>query len=57
LIVSNPGIDSRVVKTPVATSEVAVTILIALGIDPDALDAVRKEGTAALPFTGGAEGN
>ena len=50
LIVSNPGFDRQVVKTPVATSQVAATILKALGIDPEELDAVRKEGTPVLPF-------
>jgi hypothetical protein len=50
LIVSNPEFDRRVVKTPVATSQVAATILQALGIDPSELDAVRKEGTTVLPF-------
>jgi hypothetical protein len=49
LIVSNPSLDARTVKTPVATSEVAVTLLEALGIDPTQLDAVRKEQTSLLP--------
>ena len=51
LIVSNPGIASQVVKTPVATSQVAATILQALGIDPGKLQAVRAEGTEPLPFS------
>jgi hypothetical protein len=50
LIVSNPHIDSRDVKSPVATSQVAASILKALGIDPDELQAVKKEGTKVLPF-------
>jgi hypothetical protein len=50
LIVSNPALHSRTVKTPVATSQVAASILIALGIDPNELQAVRKEGTTVLPF-------
>src|SRR5438552_3700961 len=50
LIVSNPSLDARKVKTPVVTSEVAVTILEALGIDANQLDAVRKEQTSVLPF-------
>jgi hypothetical protein len=50
LIVSNPSLDARKVKTPVVTSQVAVTILEALGIDSNQLDAVRKERTNALPF-------
>jgi predicted AlkP superfamily pyrophosphatase or phosphodiesterase len=50
LIVSNPDLHTRVVKTPVATSQVAPSILKALGIDPNELGAVRKEGTEILPF-------
>ena len=50
LIVSNPGMHARTVKTPVATSQVAPSILKALGIDPNELGAVRKEGTTVLPF-------
>ena len=49
LIVSNPGLHARVIKTPVATSQVAATILQSLGIDPSALKAVRIEHTQALP--------
>jgi Type I phosphodiesterase / nucleotide pyrophosphatase len=50
LIVSNPGLHARTVKTPVATSQVAASILKALGIDPSELQAVRREGTQVLPF-------
>ena len=50
LIVSNPSLDARTVKTPVITSQVAATLLEALGISSENLDAVRKEGTQALPF-------
>jgi hypothetical protein len=50
LIVSNPELQSKVVKTPVLTSQVAATILKSLGIDPDELIAVRKEGVPVLPF-------
>jgi hypothetical protein len=50
LIVSNPSLHSRVVKTPVATSQVAASLIKALGIDPNELQAVRKEGTEVLPF-------
>jgi type I phosphodiesterase/nucleotide pyrophosphatase len=50
LIVSNPELHARTVKTPVATSQVAPSILKALGIDPSELHAVRKEGTTVLPF-------
>jgi hypothetical protein len=50
LVVSNPSLHSRVAKTPVATSQVAASLLKALGIDPSELQAVRKEGTEVLPF-------
>jgi len=36
-------------KTPVATSQVAPTILQALGIDPKGLRSVRVEKTDVLP--------
>ena len=49
LIVSNPGIRASLLKTPVLTSQVAPTILKALGIDPRALHSVRVEQTKALP--------
>jgi len=49
LIVSHPRLRGAVVKTPVATSQVAPTILRALEIDPDALKSVRAEHTAVLP--------
>jgi hypothetical protein len=56
LIVSNPEIQSRTVKSPVTTSQVAASILAALGIDTDELQAVRREGTRVLPFLfGGGE--
>jgi hypothetical protein len=57
LIVSNPGIERTTVKSPVATSQVAASILKALGIDPSQLDAVRKEGTRVLPFLFGESGD
>jgi hypothetical protein len=49
LIVSNPSIKGRVVKTPVTTAQVPVTALQALALDPRELDAVRKEHTQPLP--------
>jgi len=49
LIVSNPGIAPSVIKTPVATSQVAATILLSLGLDADALRSVRVEKTEELP--------
>jgi Type I phosphodiesterase / nucleotide pyrophosphatase len=50
LIVSNPGLSAKVVKTPVATSQVAPSILKALGFDHSELQSVRREGTQVLPF-------
>ena len=50
LIVSNPGLKAAVVKTPVATSQVAPTILRALGLDPQNLKSVKVEGTELLPL-------
>ena len=49
LLVSNPALQSAVVKTPVATSQVAPTILTALGLDPQALKSVLIEHTPVLP--------
>jgi hypothetical protein len=49
LVVSNPGLKAHRVETAVETTQVAPTILQALGLDPMQLDAVRKEGTAVLP--------
>jgi hypothetical protein len=49
LIVSNPRLAARTIKTPVATSQVAPTILEALGIEAEALSAVRIERTQVLP--------
>jgi hypothetical protein len=57
LIVSNPDFERRTVKSPVATSQVAASVLQALGIDPSRLDAVRKEGTRVLPFLFGGPGD
>jgi hypothetical protein len=50
LIVSSSTLEPRVVKTPVLTSQVAATILKSLGIDPNELKSVRKEGVPVLPF-------
>ncbi|ABF41709.1 type I phosphodiesterase/nucleotide pyrophosphatase [Candidatus Koribacter versatilis Ellin345] len=49
LLVSNPSFRPVTLTTFVETMQVAPTILKALGLDPDRLDAVRKEGTAVLP--------
>ncbi|HXM35824.1 MAG TPA: alkaline phosphatase family protein, partial [Pyrinomonadaceae bacterium] len=49
LIVSNPELDASIVKSPVASSQIAPTILRALGIEPSELRSVRIEKTAVLP--------
>jgi len=56
LLVSNPSIKAKQVTTFVETTQVAPTVLAILGLDPNALDAVKTEGTAVLPGLGfGAE--
>jgi hypothetical protein len=49
MLLSNPGFDAKTITSPVETSQVAPTIVEALGFDPDDLQAVRKEGTQVLP--------
>jgi len=49
ILVSNPGFQAKTITSTVETLQVAPTILQALGLDPDALDAVRAEGTQVLP--------
>jgi hypothetical protein len=51
LLLSNPGFAASTVTSFVETSQVAPTILQALGLAPSLLDAVRKEGTPVLPGT------
>ncbi len=49
LLLANPYLVPKTVSTPTATAQVAPTILTALGLDPNALEGVRAEGTAILP--------
>ena len=49
LLVSHPGLEARTIHSFVETAQVAPTILKILGLDPNALDAVRLEGTPVLP--------
>jgi hypothetical protein len=49
LLVSNPQLHAKTLVTRVQTAQVAPTVLDLLGLDPQALDGVRKEGTAVLP--------
>ena len=48
LLVSHPSFKSQTVFDGASTTQVAPTILKALGLNPAALDAVRAEGTAVL---------
>jgi Type I phosphodiesterase / nucleotide pyrophosphatase len=50
LLVANPSLDHAVVKSAVSNQQVAATIIKALGLDPDELEAVRKEQIQPLPF-------
>ncbi|MBV9156835.1 MAG: alkaline phosphatase family protein [Acidobacteriaceae bacterium] len=49
LLFSNPAFTPRRVTAAVQTAQIAPTILRALGLSPYLLDAVRIEGTEALP--------
>ena len=49
ILVSNPDLTPATVSSPVETSQVAPTIVKALGLNPRELEAVRKEGTQVLP--------
>jgi hypothetical protein len=49
LVVSAPRIQGRVVQDVVETRQIAPTILRVLGLNPAELEAVRIEGTRALP--------
>jgi hypothetical protein len=49
MLLSNPEFRAKTITSPVETTQVAPTILKALGLEPSALEAVRKEGTQVLP--------
>ncbi len=49
LLLSNPSFEPKTVTTPVQTLQIAPTILKALGLDPNQLQAVQKEHTPVLP--------
>jgi arylsulfatase A-like enzyme len=49
LLVSNPSLKAKTLHTPVATMQVAPTVLALLGLNPQALEGVRAEGTEVLP--------
>jgi hypothetical protein len=49
MLLSNPSFSPSTVTSPVETTQVAPTILAALGLDPNKLTAVQEEGTQILP--------
>ena len=49
LLVSNPGLRRADVKAAAQTTQIAPSILRALGIDPRSLQSVRQEHTTTLP--------
>jgi len=49
LLLSNPGFQATNVTGPVQTLQIAPTILEALGLNPNSLEAVQKENTPVLP--------
>jgi hypothetical protein len=50
LLISLDGLDHAVVKSAVLNQQVAPTIIKALGLNPEDLEAVRKEQIPVLPF-------
>jgi hypothetical protein len=56
MLLSNPSFSRKTVTSPVETAQIAPTILAALGLDPDKLTAVRREGTQVLPGLGPNDG-
>jgi hypothetical protein len=53
LVVGGRAHADKAIGAPVETTEIAPSILVALGLDPHALDAVRLEHTTPLPTLGG----
>jgi hypothetical protein len=49
MLISNPELRARTVYSSVGTAQVAPTILRALGLNPNLLQAVQIEGTPELP--------
>jgi hypothetical protein len=49
MLIANPNFKASTVSATTATTQIAPTIIKALGLEPRALDAVRQEGTAVLP--------
>jgi hypothetical protein len=57
MLFSNPSIRAKRIFTPVETAQVAPSILLALGLDPESLQSVQQEGTAVLPELPFGKGN
>ena len=57
LLVSLPSMGQKVVTRHVKTTQVAPTVVKALGLDPRLLQSVRKEGTHVLPHAISDEGD
>ena len=57
LLVANPNLKRATMNVAVETSQIAPTILKALGLDPDKLQAVEIEGTPVLPSPEQLEGH
>ena len=49
MLLSNPSFSARTVTSPVETAQVAPTVLQAMGLDPNSLQAVQLEHTQILP--------
>jgi hypothetical protein len=49
MLVANPSFKGQTVSNATTTTQIAPTMLKALGLNPTLLDAVRIEGTAVLP--------
>ena len=49
LLISNPSLHAQTIPALVQTTQVAPTILKALGYSPNELQAVKIEGTQELP--------
>lgn len=49
MLVANPSFSPKTITSPVATAQVAPTVLKALGLDPHDLQAVQLEHTQVLP--------
>jgi len=49
MLLENPAFSSATITSPVETAQIAPTILKALGLDPQSLQAVRIEHTQSLP--------